>query len=421
MKVIPMLEHLRKLIRDRRGNAIMIAGAALPIMVGFAGLATDTVQWVSWKRELQRAADSAAFAGAYAKNAGDSVDSAITTDLDHNNHNKVALLSGYPQTSYPTSADWTDGVKVELAVKKELTFSSLFLDNPPIVKVSGTAAMVNDGEFCLVALEKGTTSGITVGGSASLNMGCGAISNSRSGTESVGTNGNAYFFGANPVAGVGGLPDTIKGATDLQPYHIPMKDPFAGTATAKPPGTQCKTMAQNTYTTGGNGNNSQKHLKAGCYTNFSFGGQDNYQLDPGTYYLDSTSFSMTGNATVTGTGVTFVLTGSTPGSVSMNGNALLNVSAPTAGQFAKMLFVQAANAATDNANTINGNNGSKFDGALYFPNGKVNFTGSSSASTKCALVVAKKIDFSGNTDIQNNTTGCTANQKVSGKAIKLVA
>ena len=416
-----MLKFMRKLIGDKRGNAIMIAGAALPIMVGFAGLATDTVQWAVWKRELQRAADSAAFAGAYSKIAGESVDNAVSTDLSYNNHNNVALLAGFPKIEYPTSGNWTDGVKVTLAVQKELSFSSLFMDEPPKIETSATVGMIDDGEFCVVALEKGTDPGITVGGSATVNMGCGAISNSRNGSSSVNTNGNAYLFGADPVAGVGGLPSTIKGATDLQPYHIPMKDPFKGTPTTMPPGTQCKTMAQNTYTTGGNGNNSQKHLKAGCYKNFSFSGQDNYQLDPGVYYLDSTDFSTNGNTVLTGSGVTFVLTGSTPGSVKLNGNSTLNLSAPTSGQYAKLLFVQAANAATDNLNTINGNNGSKLDGSLYFPNGKTTFTGSAGALTKCVMVVSKKVDFSGNTDLQNNTTGCVANEKKSGKAIKLVA
>ena len=51
--------------KDRRGNALVIAGAALPLLVGAAGLATDTIQWTLWKRQLQRAADSAAIAGVY--------------------------------------------------------------------------------------------------------------------------------------------------------------------------------------------------------------------------------------------------------------------------------------------------------------------------------------------------------------------
>ncbi|HEU5482223.1 MAG TPA: pilus assembly protein TadG-related protein, partial [Sphingomicrobium sp.] len=55
---LDMIEFIKRLWRDRRGNALVIAGAALPFVIGAAGLATDTIQWAMWKRELQRAADS---------------------------------------------------------------------------------------------------------------------------------------------------------------------------------------------------------------------------------------------------------------------------------------------------------------------------------------------------------------------------
>ena len=60
-----MIAFIRKLIGDRRGNVLVIVGRLPALMVGAAGLATDTIEWTLWKRQLQRAADSAAFAGTY--------------------------------------------------------------------------------------------------------------------------------------------------------------------------------------------------------------------------------------------------------------------------------------------------------------------------------------------------------------------
>ena len=60
-----MISFFRKLWHNKRGNALVIAGACLPMIVGAAGLASDTIQWTLWKRQLQRAADSAAIAGVY--------------------------------------------------------------------------------------------------------------------------------------------------------------------------------------------------------------------------------------------------------------------------------------------------------------------------------------------------------------------
>jgi hypothetical protein len=37
------------------------------------------------------------------------------------------------------------------------------------------------------------------------------------------------------------------------------------------------------------------------------------------------------------------------------------------------------------------------------------------------MIVARQVVFSGNANFQNNTTNCTANKKVKGKEIKLVA
>ena len=54
-----MRNLMTKIWHDKRGNAMIIAAAALPLLIGSAGLATDTIQWALWKRQLQRVADSA--------------------------------------------------------------------------------------------------------------------------------------------------------------------------------------------------------------------------------------------------------------------------------------------------------------------------------------------------------------------------
>src|SRR4029078_3813237 len=60
-----MIDFIRKLFRDRKGNVLAIAAACMPLALGAARPAPDTIQWTLWKRQLQRAADSAAFAGVY--------------------------------------------------------------------------------------------------------------------------------------------------------------------------------------------------------------------------------------------------------------------------------------------------------------------------------------------------------------------
>src|SRR5436189_6178692 len=104
-----MFSFLKKLWRNKRGNALVMAGAALPLIIGSAGLASDTIQWVLWKRQLQRAADSAAIAGVYAKVEGQSVSSAVSTDLTKNQNTGIALLWGYPIISNVAMTNTTNG------------------------------------------------------------------------------------------------------------------------------------------------------------------------------------------------------------------------------------------------------------------------------------------------------------------------
>lgn len=421
-----MTSFLKNLWRNKRGNALVIAGAALPMVVGAAGLASDTIQWVMWRRELQRAADSAAYAGVYAKALGDSASDAVTTDLAKNNHTGIALVGGYPQVAYPTSVNWTNAVQVTLAVQKTLGFSSLFLTTAPTITTSGTAAMIDVGSYCLWTKDK-----IIIGGSSSTTLGCSAISNS-SANPSVSILGTAYNFVADKVAGVGTLPTSITGVTTLLPHHIALPDPFAGKySTSIPAGCPKYTTnsPQATYKTG-TGSSQITHLKsyetgAVCYGGsnaFKFTG-GTYVLDAGTYYVDSANFDTTGGTTLSGTGVTIILTGTTPGTIQMNGSATVTLSAPTSttSAYKGMLFLQSSGATLGNSNKIQGDSNSKFDGSIYMPNGLVELTGSASNSTKCLMIASYQAKFSGNLNLQNNTTGCTGATTVPGKEIRLIA
>ena len=60
------LSWIRDLISSERGNVFVVGAAAMPLLIGSAAFAVDTIQLSVWKRQLQRAADSSAIAGAYA-------------------------------------------------------------------------------------------------------------------------------------------------------------------------------------------------------------------------------------------------------------------------------------------------------------------------------------------------------------------
>jgi Flp pilus assembly protein TadG len=438
-----MIKFMKRLWNDRRGNALVIACAAMPMIIGGAGFATDTIQWALWKRQLQRTADSAAMAGVLAEAQGATIgsgsctnysgatySSAVAYDINKNEKLWPTLTCSYENS--PASGSYTAdkyAVKVNLSVQQQLPFSGFLMSTTPTITASATATLVDTGKYCLVALKNTTSPGITVGGSSQANLGCGAISNSTSTTASVDANGSTYSFAASPVASVGGMPSTIIGSTDLQPWHIPEPDPFAGKYSTSVPATTTCAAFNSHITKQTGGKNKTYTMEPGCYNDFSPNGNDTYNLAAGTYYLNSTDFAPGGTVTVTGSNVTIILTGSTPGAVNLSGNQTIQLSAPTTGTYAKMLFIQSSSATADNLNKINGTSSSYFDGAFYFPNGDVQLNGTAGAMTQCAMLVAQVVDISGNATLQNtltrldangNTVPCDANQTVTAKVARLV-
>lgn len=423
-----MIQALKRLWRDRRGNALVIFGAALPLVVGSAGLATDTIQWALWKRQLQRSADSAALAGVYALTQTKDATAAANRDIAVNAHLPQTPTKDIDPTpdSGPFAGD-TSAVRVTLSMQRKLGFSGLFLASTPTITATATARLVDTGKYCVVALKK-TGKALEIGGSSNVKMGCGAISNSTDPTESVDVDGGAHYFKADPVAAAGGTPSSINGVTDLDPWAPPLPDPFAGKYdTNIPAGMNCTNSNHSSK------RNADGSWKPGCYNNFNLPNGTTV-LSPGVYYLNSTDIKLTGNEILKGTGVTIVLTGGTPGSIDMGGNGGFQLTAPTDAtcgtfndtnscNFKKMLLIQAANATADNANKINGDSLTELDGAIYFPKGAITFTGSSANATQCAMVVGYTVSFTGNADLQNDMDAddCDADQQADGKSVRLVA
>jgi hypothetical protein len=138
---------------------------------------------------------------------------------------------------------------------------------------------------------------------------------------------------------------------------------------------------------------------------------------PGLYVINGGGMSIAGGATVSGSGVTFYITGdNTPGGswksyggVTINSAANVNLSAPSncagsgSGGINGMLFFQdrSIKGTSTNGSIINGSATSTFDGALYFPTTNLTYSGTSSASGYTYLI-SDTLTINGNTTIKNN-------------------
>jgi len=423
-----VLKAFKKLWNDKRGNALIIAGAALPILVGSAGLATDTIQWALWKRQLQRAADSAALAGVYDRIANDSsttnVPTAVDYDLDKHDHTNITLLSGYPQIDYPTGTNWTVPVRVTLALQKKLGFSSLFLSSPPVITTRATAATVATGVYCVVSLMDTSDTGIRATGNGNINLGCGMITNSTSLTAAIATGSSAV--NATPVAAVGDIQDSDNwGGAELLPFTVKQADPYEDVDVPAFPA--CKGNANRLRVL----SNATDDSHAGdtgvvCVSEMELNGD--VTLGNATYVLDGGNFSVGAQANVSCTGCTIILTnsdsGSAPiGTVDIAGGAQINMSAPSTGTYDGILFYQDRRATVSDTivNKINGNSSSLMEGAFYFPNQQLQINGTAGLDFTCAQFVSYVVEFAGNGSLNNTCPGGYGDNEIMGRHVRLVA
>lgn len=421
-----MISFLGRLWKDRGGNALVIAGASLPLIIGSAGLATDTIQWALWKRQLQRVADSAAEAGAYAKVAGMTPDNCSTVasatyaapvayDVRRNSHlpqTPICSASNPPSSGSYTSD--SNAVRVTVSMQRPLSFSGMFMSAAPTITASATATIVPSGKYCVVSLETQSVTGIDATGSTNVNLGCGMITNSTSMSAAVATGSSSVS--ASPIAAVGGIPASTHwgSGTVLQPFTIQQADPFANVTPTAP--ATCNggvTVQPSTTAT----------LNPGCYSSLDLKGT--VTLNPGTYYLDGGNFNVNSGAVVNCNGCTIVLSNSNStsnsiGSVTLNGNATINMTAPDTGTYAGILFYQDRRATSDNNIMINGDSNSKYQGAFYFPKADVTFNGNAGMNTNCMQIVGKDVAFTGNSAISNTCPANSASGSFAGKKVRLV-
>jgi Flp pilus assembly protein TadG len=412
-----MLRRTREsLIQDSRGNMLMVAAGLMPLIIASGAIAVDTSQWVLQKRELQRAADSAALAGAFAKFQRKDPTSAVTESMAQ--FANITLTGAPDVENGPTTGTYAGdatAVRVNLQRQGTVSFLSMFRSDPILINATATAASTPYPKYCMLSLVEDATAGFTFEGSTDLDLDCGLATNS-TGNPAMTVGGSSAIIRATDISASGTLVEypNFQGSPTFFQGQPAQPDPYIDLPI--PPRGTCRNFP------GG----SNISVTPGCFTGAEL--TTNTHFAPGVYTIYGGTLRFGGNATITGTGVTFILTGPTPSTVAtllINGDASVTLSAPTSGTYEDVLFYQDRTAATlvngnQQINRINGNANLALNGATYFPNQNLTFTGSGSLRSSCTRVIARTIAFSGRSSAFSG--GCaTSDKDLYGKRVRLVS
>ncbi len=386
-----MAGALRNLGENVRGNVAVIFSLSLPLVVGGAGFGVETTYWYHMQAQLQAAADAAAHAGAMERRAG-SDDGAVT---------EVAVMAAAENGFEPTigtavvnappltgASAGGDAVEVVLDQPADRFFTALFSDGEVGLTARAVAVYRTAADACILALDPTASRAANFAGNTSVSLtGCSVMANSTA-SNAVNVQGSAGLTVDCLISGGGASLTSGARLTECRSAVLnapPVADPFAD--------------LDEPAATGGCQNANAPALSPGRYCGgMRLGG--NVTLAPGVYHVSGGDFRVNSNTTVTGTGVTIFLDRGV--NVSVNGNATLNLQAPTSGDYAGVLFFGARNGT--GSSTFNGTAQSRMTGAIYMAGQAVEYLGNFSGLSGCTQIVARTVAWSGSTTVQADCT-----------------
>lgn len=407
-----------RLRSDESGAMLVVMALMMTLLMGLLGVGVEVGSWYMTRRTLQTAADAAAIAGALEEARGTAARVTTAATREATRNGAVAAKDVIRINAPPTSGAYAgDAQAVEaIIVRPEgRLFSAVLSSDAMTISARAVARVRTVGQACVLALDSSASGAITGQGSSTLAMqGCTLAANSTdsaaikvSGSSSISAQG-LWSAGGTSLGGSSNLNFTTPPVT----YSWPLPDPYANLTITEPAG--C----------GGGTNltvNGAQTLSPGVYCgNLKFGSQAVVTLNPGTYYIDGGNLDIGAGAQVhcncpnAGDGITFVLTSrgsaSQIGVVSVNGNATVNLRAPSAPSypFPGILLYQDRRSPPNNGSTINGGSNIVMNGAFYFPSTPLSWNGNNATSgaSTCVEIVARTVSFSGNSALDNS--GCAA-------------
>lgn len=395
-----MKQHISRSNRffGQDGQALYLIVAFIVVLMGFASLGVDVSMLWATQLRMQTAADAGAVAAANALNSGiGTVSTAAKAATTQNGFTNGAGTAGNTNlvtvtiNNPPKSGNYTSNAQaVEVIVQQSQPTFFMRVAGFSTVAISARAvALPSSGQDCIYALDPSASGALQVNGSAQLGGSCGVLVNSTSSSAiSSNSSGTVTCSHTGCVGKNSGVTCTPHEVTGIAAFSDPL-------ATLPTPSTSSK-CTKVSFDRSGNATCSAGNYY--CATTIGLG--QTVTLGSGVVSFDSITIQTGG--TLNGSGSTIYLKS---GSCTMSSWSQVNLSAPTSGTYAGILFFQDRSNST--AATLNSGTGVTMTGSLYFPAATVNFNGngwgtSGSYANNYSIVVADKVILNSGTTLSVN-------------------
>lgn len=417
-----MILLLNRYIQEHRAAVLPMAALLFPVILGMTGLGVDVSNWMMTRRNLQNAADAAAISAAWeiANGYDFNYETAALNEAERNGYDPNAEGSTL-DVEYTIDEDGTESVTANLSMRGKLWFSSLlFNKNVSLANAAATAIIQPTGNFCILSLDEEADGAISAMGNATVDAnGCGLAVNSNSDTALDFTGSVVVHVADVSIVGDHDVSNNVDFEYDsIRTNANPIPDPYTD---LEVPPHNCSTYSNTKIKTNQTITNSGIRTFCG---GLSISSNAVVNFEPGIYIIDGGDFAIN-SGTVTGEGVTFILTNSGGGSwgnIAITGGNI-DFSAPAAGEdMAGVVFYQDRNAPPSvHKNQFVGNGQIGIDGIIYTPSRGLDFGGNGSATSEtCTKLIGKTVKLHGTPAIGNNCAGNSDIRDIGIPNIKLI-
>jgi Flp pilus assembly protein TadG len=403
----------------RRGTIAVMTALMMTAVLGSAAMAIDLGIWYRETTRLQLAADAGAMGAARllaADTAGNSAYQAAA--LIEVNGITGGTFIGTLQTPVTASytATWSQVTITLTSTANSYLARAMGYTGPRITATATAGSTTPSPAACVLALGTGNPAdAIQVDNEGSIvATGCPIFSDSSSGTSIYLNSGTIE---GSTIGAVGLITKSNSGSnvmksgnplanTNGSSYQSSQTNPFASLSVPSA-GSTCNST--NNYTAYGTYNLSPTTW-CGNVTIGGNGSTDTFA--PGTYYVVNGSLTFNNADVTSASGVTFVLTGSSPGSFNWtNYSNTTTMTAPTSGTLSGILVYQGCpSSGSSPANTFNGGGTLQVSGDIYTPCGALDLNNNAQLKATAANnfgVIADTIYATGSASLSTNTSGST--------------
>src|ERR1700716_355909 len=379
-----------RLIDDHRGSVVPMVAIMLTVLLGLTALGTEVGTWYGTKRNMQGAADSAAYSAAIAKNVPPGTSSVFTAQaksvagnygyVDASN-NVTVTVNNPPKLGNSSTNNFA--IEVTIQQPQQASLSATYMKTAPTLAARAVALLTTSSK-CVYALNPNVSDSLHVDGGGVISSACGVAVNSSSTSAAI-INGTLSAPTVDIVGGYSGTINSPKITTGSKRVSDPL-------FYLPPPSYLLGSCDYINYSISSGTVSLSKGVYCGGIT---ISGNAAVTLNAGTYILMGGGLTISGTGTVSGTGVTLYNTGNTlyPYKPVQIDNSAVNLTAPTSGVLAGILFFQGRSIVSTAANVLSG----AFAGALYFKTTPIVLNQGSGVTMAYTILVADTISLQINT------------------------